>query len=170
MTITESGVDYNVLRHTPKSKIKAFWYDELWKDAKTRVMPSIFNTEYINPEKGEKVQYWQSNESDTSRPQIKCKPALPDGAVSEAVELDYVLGIIFDEDALASINQFEGAFTTPVNARHLYTNTFYHWKFGSISDYTENSIIYIMNDDDVEPEPEPDPDADAKAATKKSSK
>lgn len=170
MTITESGVDYNVLRHTPKSKIKAFWYDELWKDAKTRVMPSIFNTEYINPEKGEKVQYWQSNESDASRPQIKCKPALPDGAVSEAVELDYVLGIIFDEDALASINQFEGAFTTPVNARHLYTNTFYHWKFGSISDYTENSIIYIMNDDDVEPEPEPDPDADAKAATKKSSK
>lgn len=156
MTVTESGVDYNVLRHTPKSKIKAFWYDELWKDAKTRVMPSIFNTEYINPEKGEKVQYWQSNANDTSRPQIKCKPALPDGAVSENVELDYVLGIIFDEDAIASINQFTGAFTTPVNARHLYTNTFYHYKYGSIQDYTENSIIYIMNDDDVETENEDD--------------
>lgn len=156
MTVTESGIDYNVLRHTPKSKIKAFWYDELWKDAKTRVMPSIFNTEYINPEKGEKVQYWQSNANDTSRPQIKCKPALPDGAVSENVELDYVLGIIFDEDAIASINQFTGAFTTPVNARHLYTNTFYHYKYGSIQDYTENSIIYIMNDDDVDTEDEDD--------------
>ena len=149
MTVTDNGVEYNVLRHTPRGKVKAFWFDELWKDAKTRVMPSIFNKEYINPEMGEKVQYWQSNKNDDDRMKIKCKPALPDGAVSENVELDVVLGIIFDEDAIASINQFTGAFTTPVNARHLYTNTFYHYKFGSIQDYTENSIIYIMNDDDV---------------------
>lgn len=153
MTVTEGGVEYNVLRYTPRGKVKAFWFDELWKDAKTRVMPSIFNKEYINPEMGEKVQYWQSNKNDDDRMKIKCKPALPDGAVSENVELDIVLGIIFDEDALASINQFTGAFTTPVNARKLYTNTFYHYKFGSVQDYTENSIIYIMNDDDVEEKP-----------------
>ena len=153
MTVTDNSVEYNVLRHTPRGKVKAFWFDELWKDAKTRVMPSIFNKEYINPEMGEKVQYWQSNKNDDDRMKIKCKPALPDGAVSENVELDVVLGIIFDEDALASINQFTGAFTTPVNARHLYTNTFYHYKFGSVQDYTENSIIYIMNDDDVKKNP-----------------
>ena len=149
MTVEDNGVNYSVLRHTPRGKVKAFWFDELWKDAKTRVMPSIFNKEYINPEMGEKVQYWQSNKNDDDRMKIKCKPALPDGAVSENVELDVVLGIIFDEDALASINQFNGAYTTPVNARHLYTNTFYHYKFGAVQDYTENSIIYIMNDDDV---------------------
>lgn len=149
MTVEDNGVNYSVLRHTPRGKVKAFWFDELWKDAKTRVMPSIFNKEYINPEMGEKVQYWQSNKNDDDRMKIKCKPALPDGAVSENVELDVVLGIIFDEDAIASINQFNGAYTTPVNARKLYTNTFYHYKFGAVQDYTENSIIYIMNDDDV---------------------
>ena len=153
MTVEDNGVNYSVLRHTPRGKVKAFWFDELWKDAKTRVMPSIFNKEYINPEMGEKVQYWQSNKNDDDRMKIKCKPALPDGAVSENVELDVVLGIIFDEDALASINQFTGAYTTPVNARHLYTNTFYHYKFGAVQDYTENSIIYIMNDDDVKKNP-----------------
>ena len=153
MTVEDNGVNYSVLRHTPRGKVKAFWFDELWKDAKTRVMPSIFNKEYINPEMGEKVQYWQSNKNDDDRMKIKCKPALPDGAVSENVELDVVLGIIFDEDAIASINQFTGAYTTPVNARHLYTNTFYHYKFGAVQDYTENSIIYIMNDDDVKVAP-----------------
>ena len=153
MTVEDNGVNYSVLRHTPRGKVKAFWFDELWKDAKTRVMPSIFNKEYINPEMGEKVQYWQSNKNDDDRMKIKCKPALPDGAVSENVELDVVLGIIFDEDAIASINQFTGAYTTPVNARHLYTNTFYHYKFGAVQDYTENSIIYIMNDDDVKKNP-----------------
>ena len=153
MTVTDNSVEYNVLRHTPRGKVKAFWFDELWKDAKTRVMPSIFNKEYINPEMGEKVQYWQSNKNDDDRMKIKCKPALPDGAVSENVELDVVLGIIFDEDAIASINQFTGAYTTPVNARHLCINTFYHYKFGAVQDYTENSIIYIMNDDDVNKNP-----------------
>ena len=153
MTIEDNGVNYSVLRHTPRGKVKAFWFDELWKDAKTRVMPSIFNKEYINPEMGEKVQYWQSNKNDDDRMKIKCKPALPDGAVSENVELDVVLGIIFDEDAIASINQFNGAYTTPVNARKLCTNTFYHYKFGAVQDYTENSIIYIMNDDDVKKNP-----------------
>lgn len=169
MTVTEGGVNYNVLRFTPKSKIKAFWYDELWKDAKTRVMPSIFNTEYINPEKGEKVSFWQASE-DASRMKISCKPALPDGAVSENVALDYVLGIIFDEDAMETINQFEGTYTTPIHARKVMQNTFIHYKFGAINDYTENSIIYIMNDDDVTPELEPEPDPDAKTAIKKSSK
>ena len=153
MTVEDNGVNYSVLRYTPRGKVKAFWFDELWKDAKTRVMPSIFNKEYINPEMGEKVQYWQSNKNDDDRMKIKCKPALPDGAVSENVELDVVLGIVFDEDAIASINQFNGAYTTPVNARKLYTNTFYHYKFGAVQDYTENSIIYIMNDDDVKKNP-----------------
>ena len=85
---------------------------------------------------------------------IQCKPALPDGAVSEDVELDYVIGLIFDTDAIQSINQFTGAFTTPVNARHLYTNTWYHYKFGSVQDYTENSIIYYLGEGGEENTPD----------------
>lgn len=146
MTIQDGGVDYNVLRFTPSGSQKMFIFDEFFTKAKSRVLPEIFNPSYISEGNGEKVTYWQSSK-DADRMKIKCKPALPDGAVSENVELDCVLGIIFDTDAIQSINQFTGAFTTPVNARHLYTNTFYHYKFGSVQDYTENSIIYIMEDE-----------------------
>lgn len=149
MTINENGTDYNVLRHTPKGSQKMFIYGEFFELAKSRVLPTIFNPQYISEGNGEKVTYWQSS-NDADRMKIKCKPALPDGAVSKDVELDCVLGVLFDTDAIASINQFTGAFTTPVNARKLYTNTFYHWKYGSIQDYTENSIIYIMKDEDVQ--------------------
>lgn len=142
---TASEPAYNVLRHTPKSKQKMFYFAELFTEAHARVLPEIFNPEYLNVKNGEAVTYWQSSK-DADRMKIKCKPALPDGATSEDVELDYVIGMIFDDDALQSINQFTGAFTTPVNARHLYTNTFYHYKFGSISDYTENSIIYYLGE------------------------
>jgi hypothetical protein len=145
MTITENGVDYNILRHTPKSMQKMFYFAELFTEAKSRVLPEIFNPSYLNVDNGEAVGYWQSSKN-ADRMKIKCKPALPDGAVSQNVELDYVVGILFDTDAIQSINQFTGAYVTPVNARHLFTNTFYHYKFGAIQDYTENSIIYYLGE------------------------
>lgn len=145
LTITESGVDYNVLRFTPKSKQKLMLFSEFIAKAKTRVMPEIFNPEYLSLDNYEGVSYWQSNKPG-KRMSIDCKPALPEGAESSEVALDYVIGILFDTDAIQSINQFTGAYTTPVNARHLYTNTWLHYKFGAIQDYTENSIIYILGE------------------------
>lgn len=143
--ITESGVDYNILRFVPKSEQKLMLFSEFITKAKTRVMPEIFNPEYLKLENYEGVTYWQSSKPG-DRMKIACKPALPDGAESNDVTLDYVVGILFANDAIQSINQFTGAFTTPVNARHLYTNTFYHYKFGSISDYSEDSIIYYLGE------------------------
>lgn len=145
MTITEGGVDYNVLRHTPKAMQKFFFFEELFTKAKARVLPEIFNPQYLDIKNGEAVTYWQSTK-DEDRMKIKCIPALPDGAESEAVELDYVVGVLFDSDAMQSINEFTGAYTTPVNARKLYQNTFYHYKFGSIQDYTENAIVYYLGE------------------------
>lgn len=144
MTITDNGVDYNVLRHTPMDKIKTFYFGEFWKEAEARVMPHIFNTSYIAPERGEDVGFWQSSKND-SRMKVSCKPALPDGAESEEVTLDHVLFLVFDEDALESINQYEGTFTSPIEAKKLYYNTFVHYKWGAINDYTENGIVYYMS-------------------------
>ena len=145
LKITEDGVDYNVLRHTPKSMQKLMLFSEFIAKAKTRVMPEIFNPEYLSLENYEGVTYWQSTKP-ADRMKIACKPALPEGAESSNVEIDYVVGILFDTDAIQSINQFTGAYVTPVNARHLYTNTWMHYKFGAIQDYTENSIIYYLGE------------------------
>lgn len=145
LTVTENGVDYNVLRFTPKEKQKLMLFSEFIAKAKTRVMPEIFNPEYLDIKNFEGVTYWQSSKPG-KRMSIDCKPALPDGASTSEVALDYVVGILFDDDAIQSINQFTGAYVTPVNARHLYTNTWMHYKFGAIQDYTENSIIYLLGE------------------------
>lgn len=158
MTITENSVDYNVLRHTPKANQKLMLFSEFLAKAKTRVMPEIFNKDYLSLDNYEGVTYWQSSKPG-DRMKIACKPALPNGAETDEVELDYVIGILFDTDAIQSINQFNGAYTTPVEARKLYQNTWYHYKFGSIQDYTENSIIYYLGEGgeespaDAEPNP-----------------
>lgn len=144
-TITESGVDYNILRHTPKAYQKMFYASEFFTEAKSRVLPEIFNPSYLDASQGEAVTYWQSTKPG-DRLKIACKVAMPDGGEAVDVELDYVLGIIFDTDAIMSINQFEGAFTTPLEARKMYRNVWYHWKFGAYSDYSENGIIYYMGE------------------------
>lgn len=145
LTIAASGGNpaYNVLRHTPKDKQRMFYFSEFFTEAHARVLPEIFNPQYLDVKNGEAVSYWQSN-TPGKRMAIDCKPALPEGATSSEVKLDYVLAVLFDIDAIRSTNQFTGAFTTPVNARHLYTNTFYHYKFGAINDYTENGIVYYI--------------------------
>ena len=150
-TVTDGGVEYNVLRFTPKDKQKLMLFSEFIAKAKTRVMPEIFNPNYLKLENFEGVTYWQSNKPD-DRMKIICKPALPDGAESDTVEIPYVIGILFDEDAMMTINEFEGAYTTPLEARKMYRNVFYHWRFGAIQDYSFNQIIYYLGEGGEESE------------------
>ena len=145
MTITEGGIDYNVLNFCPKDRQKLFLFGEFIAKSKTRVMPEIFNPEYLSLDNFESVTYWQSSK-DADRMKIACKPALPNGAESSNVELDYVVGMLFDDEGLQAIDQFTGAYTTPVEARKLYTNTWVHRKFSAISDYTYDTIIFYLGE------------------------
>lgn len=146
MKITESGVDYYVLSHTPKANQRAFICSEILSKARAVVAPEIFGPQYIPEAQGEKVNFWQSDK-EGYRYAIKCKPALPEGAVSKNVELDTVLGLVFDDRAMYSHNQFTGMYSTPVEAAKLYKNDIWHFKYGSYTDYLSNSIMYYMADE-----------------------
>ena len=148
MDITEDGVDYAILRHTPKSAQKFYYYSELFNKARARVLPTIFNPQYIPETQGEAVTSWQAVSKEDDRSKIACKPALPvwSNVTPSAIELDCVLGILFDEDGIMLTRQFEGAYTTPVEARKLYVTTWNHWKFGALQDYTFNNVIYYMGE------------------------
>ena len=143
MKKTVDGVDYYVLRHSPKSVQRFIYYSPFFTKAKARVLPEIFNPQYLDFKQGEAVDYWQSF-ADPEK--VNVKPALPGGAESEAVEIPLVIGLLFDEEALMSNNKFTGAYQTPIEARHVYTTTWWHYKFGQINDYSENAILYYMED------------------------
>lgn len=145
MTKTVDNVTYSVLRHSPKSVQRFIYYSPFFTKAKARVLPEIFNPQYLDFKQGESVDYWQS----FAEPEkIAIKPALPDGAESDEVEIPLVIGMLFDEEALMTNNKFTGSYVTPIEARHVYTNTWWHYKFGQINDYSENCIIYYMEDEE----------------------
>ena len=149
-----SGVDYYLLRHTPKDRQKLFLYSPIFKKAESYVFPEIFNPQYLKIENYEGVKFWQ-NENDPSA--IKCYPAIPNTASpaeqkkGNLVDLSMVVGLLFDTDALMIDYQLESALSTNVEARKRYRNIWYTYCKNSIADYTEKAILYYMEDPAVEP-------------------
>ena len=146
-TKTINGVTYELLRHTPADKQRLILYSKFLIDAEARVLPEIFNDQYLKIENYEAVDFWQ-NENNPSA--ISITPAIPDTSdpteqtVGTPVALDYVVGVLFDEDACMVDYQFDGAFTTPLEARKLYRNQIYHFRKNAINDFTENGVLLYM--------------------------
>lgn len=150
-TKTVNGTTYKLLRHTPKNRQKMFLYEPLFIEAKTNVLPSIFNPEYLDIKNYEPVNYWQSIDNRSS---VKITPAIYDKVSGEQkkgneVDLDYVVGLLFDDDAMMIDYQFDGSYSTPLEARKLYRNIFWHYTKNAINDPTENAVLFYMKDGDV---------------------
>lgn len=155
VTKTVSGVTYSILRHTPRDRQKLLIYKPFWYLAESIVKPAIFSPEYLDFGNFEGVDFWQ-NEFDSSA--ISVTPAIPDVTLANgtqtagtAVTLDYVLGFMFDEDALMVDYQFDSATTTPLEARKHYRNLWWTMRKNAICDFTENMILLYMDDSGVTP-------------------
>lgn len=139
-----------LLRHTPKSKQKLFLYNPIMNATRATVLPEIFNPQYLSIENYEGVDWWQGYDDPMG---ISITPAVPGtGAAAgtqvqgSAVALDNVVGFLFDTDALMVDFQLDRAATTPLEARKHYMTTWYSMARNAICDYTENMILYYMED------------------------
>ena len=148
---------YALLRHTPKDRQRLMLYNPLLIKTQAYVFPELFNEQYLKMENYEGVMFWQ-NENDPSA--IKVTPAIPDTTgltgvqtAGETVSLDYVVGMLYDVDALMVDYQLDNSAVTPLEARKHYRNMWWSFAKNAICDFTENAIIYIMAD------PAPSPDA-----------
>lgn len=137
------GVDYSILRHSPKSEQRFIYNSRLFTEIKLS-LAEIFNPQMLELPQGEGVQFWQSIEKPYS---IDVIPPLPEGATSSEVKIDTVVGFLFDNWALYSNNRYTSMLPTPINARHGYRNEFYHFLFSQSNDYTHPSVLYYMSDD-----------------------
>ena len=156
--LTLADGDHYILRHTPKSEQRFMMYTPIWEQAKAQVMPEIFNTEYLQPEQFESVDFWQTfSLSDSDKAAVDFKVTVPgwledmitsgQTTVDTAYEFasDYVLGVLFDKDAVLTDFQFEAARTTYPEARKNYVNTWFDFGLGSVGDPSENFIVFVMS-------------------------
>lgn len=144
---------YNkIMRHTPKERQKMVMYEPIFIKTQAEVYSGLFNPEYLDIGSFEGVNYWQSQATPTA---INVKPNILDVATGAskdadtAVNLDYVLGILFDEEACGVMPQFDYSSTTPFNSAGSYYNMYMHWRFNAYCDYTENAVLFVLGEGGV---------------------
>lgn len=144
-----AGNNLVLLRHTPRSRQKMALLSEFMISAEATVMPKIFNDQYLDVNNYESVDFWQF-EDPSLNASINITPAIPDAnggqEKGDAVVLPYVLGAIWDEDACLVDVMMDRAATSPLEAKKLYRTTWLHYLRGSINDFTENGVLFILGE------------------------
>ena len=137
----------DILRETPKSLQRMLIYKPFMTRAKTLVLPTIFNPSDLRLGDYDTVNFWQAKEQPEK---VNVKPTYLDPATAagvdadSAVELDYVLGMIYDVEFMGVFPKFTTTAASPLNAAGLYVNEYVHWLFNNWLCECENHMLMII--------------------------
>lgn len=143
---------YNIMRHTPYDRQHLYLYSGAQSQIDARVIPEVFHDNMLKYRDAEQVTFWQNiNERDT----ISATPVVTndDGTATkhDAVKLSNVFGCLLDWDSIGYTPKLSRVVPTPMNARGLYTNFWYHYGWSWYDDFTENAVLFLMTHSDVTP-------------------
>lgn len=135
-------------RHTPRELQKMYLLAPYKYAIQARVLADVFNPKELQGLDGEIVTYWQTI-AEGKRDSIDVTPSVMTaaGAVSKAanVKKSGIFGVIFDHEAAGTTHVNEWSSTTPFNSRGGYWNTFFHATDRYINDFTENSVVLLLD-------------------------
>lgn len=152
----DNGNTLHLLRHTPKANQRLLLYQPLINDAKSWVFPAIFGPGYLSFGNYEGINFWQNINDKSS---ISVKPSYfnvttgKEVKSKDTVTIPYVVGMLFDNDAMATTYMQEGVYTTPFNTHGRYWNVTHHWTMRYQMDMTENALLFFMDDSDLPVKP-----------------
>ena len=146
-----NGVSYVLKQHTPAAAQKMLYYAPLIREMEARVLPTTFHAEMLkdvvnkNTQRAEGVEYWQAFDDgdEFAGAKIMWKPEIPVGT-TDLETLDFVFGILYDEDGIMINYQLDNVRSTPVHAKKGIINTFANFKRLPINDFTDSAIVYVL--------------------------
>ena len=146
--------NYTIVRHTPKNRMKFYLYTDLVNKINSEVYSSIFNPDFLKLVDFEKVNFWQSVLNPS---QINTKAAMlnNDGTIKTAGvrTVSNVVGVLFDEEAAGYTTVNQWSQPSPFNARGGYYNQFWHFTDRYWNDFTENVVIFYIEDIKISSDP-----------------
>lgn len=140
-----------VQRHTPRSKQKIYLQSSLLAQIKSRTLSGTYHDNYIKMADVEGVDFWQTLESPKSVQSTPVYLDESDGSLTSPVDpvvIDNLIGVIFDEDALGYTVVKHTIANTPLNAKGLYYNMYWHFTDRYWNDFLENGVILLLTAED----------------------
>lgn len=136
-----------VKRNTPKNKQKVYLFNDFMSQARTMVLSDLFQRDSMKMVDYEGVNFWQSIDSPDSIDVTPVYTNAEDGTLvtGEEQNINKVLGVIFDEEAIGFIPKNQAMGATPHNVAGRYTNLWWHWDECYYNDFTENGIVLLLD-------------------------
>ena len=145
--------NYTIIRHTPKDRMKFYLYTDLVNKINSEVYSTVFNPDFLKLVDFERVNFWQSP-LDPSSINIKPVALKKDGTLinnSQGISISNVFGVLFDEEAAGYTTVNEWSQPSPFNAKGGYYNQFWHFTDRYWNDFTENAVIFYLEDEGGNP-------------------
>lgn len=128
-------------RFTPKDMLHVVLLSDFAKAAQTYLYSDTYNKEQVLLPNAETVPYWQGScktfaFADTSTINVK-------SSSGASVEINGVLGVMFDRDALGVCNM-DKRVTTNYNAKAEFFNNYFKFDCGYFNDTNENFVVFFV--------------------------
>lgn len=132
-------------RFTPADKLHIVLLDEFMQASKIFLQSDTFHNELVALPNAESVPFWQGSGTDyaygnTSKIDVTIEDSTQDSGKTR-VQQQYVLGVMFDRDALGVAN-LDRRVTTNYNPKAEFYNNFYKFDAGYFNDANENYIVF----------------------------
>lgn len=133
-------------QHTEDFNLKVKLYGPIMNAINARVKSTTFNDSYLKMADTEPINYWQAittpNAINVTPTYINNTGAVKTGS---AVNVNNVVGIMFDRDAMGVTTVNQWSMSTPMNPRGGYANMFHNFTERWWSDFTEKGVILCMD-------------------------
>ena len=129
-------------RHSPDDTQRFVSLVDFQTALETQVQWAAFHDKYVKSKNGVEVPYWQAAKNPLD---IKLIIEGDDPEQEESTTLTNIVATIHDRDALGTYRKEIEVATTPLNARGLYTNQFWHLNDLYFNDVSENGVIFTLN-------------------------
>lgn len=134
-------------RHTPKSKQKVYLYNDFMAQTRTMVLSDLFQRDSMKMVDYEAINFWQSINSPDEIDVTPVYTKAADGTLvtGEEQQINKVLGVIFDEEAIGICPKSQRMSATPYNSAGGYTNLWWRWNEQYYNDFTENGVVLLLD-------------------------
>ena len=138
---TDMSVQYNdgsIETFTPREDQRLKILSRFERVLESVVQYSAFHDDMVRLDAYSVINFWQSAQD----PSYVMVERASDGA---QIIKTHIVGVLYDRDALGIYKRDEDVLTTPVNAKGLYYNTFYHQIELWFNDTSENFVYFTLN-------------------------
>lgn len=139
-------VDKPIMRHTPLEDQRVYMISSFLDGMDAQVLADAYHDNFLTYADVESVNFWQSIENPQTVDVIPtyCNSS-GEVVVGTEQNVQNVVGIIFDRDAMG-YNIFQNDLvSSPYNARGQYYNLYNHVRMQSMYDSTEKMIVLLMD-------------------------